>query len=296
MTLLVLLPILFYLQPALSWMVLGCAGLIAVVIAVFMPPMSRRMKRWLDAETAKSSVMVETLHGIRTVKSLALEPQQRALWDRRVAEATEAKVMAGRLGNLPQLFTTPLEAFMQRGVLLIGAYLALANDGTVAVGSLIAFMMLSARVAQPLANLAKLMEGLEEVRTAVMIAGSVLNQRPECANPAGGLRPRFEGRISFSKVAYSYPGATSRALDGISFDVPPARCSASSAAAARASPPSPACCRASAATTRVSSGSTASTCATSTSATSGATSGSCCRRTSCSAAPSATTSWPAARA
>ena len=220
-TLLVLLPILFYLQPALSWIVLGCAGLIAAVIAVFMPPMSRRMKRWLDAETAKSSVMVETLHGIRTVKSLALEPQQRTLWDRRVAEATEAKVMAGRLGNLPQLFTTPLEFVMQRGVLLIGAYLALANDGTVAVGSLIAFMMLSARVAQPLANLAKLMEGLEEVRTAVMIAGSVLNQRPECANPAGGLRPRFEGRISFSKVAYSYPGATSRALDGISFDVPP---------------------------------------------------------------------------
>jgi ABC-type bacteriocin/lantibiotic exporter with double-glycine peptidase domain len=218
-TLIVLLPLLFYLQPTLSWIVIGCAGLIAVVIIAFMRPMSRRVKRWVDAETAKSSVMVEMLHGIRTVKSLALEPHQRRLWDSRVAEATEAKVSAGKLGNLPQLFLTPLEGMMQRGVLLIGAYLALANDGTVAVGSLIGFMMLSARVAQPLANLAKLIEGLEEVRTATVLAGAVLNQRPESANPAGGLRPRFEGCVSFSKVSYTYPGATTRALDNVSFEV-----------------------------------------------------------------------------
>ncbi len=62
--LLVLLPILFYLQPALSCVVLLSAGLIAVAIAGSMRPMGRRVKRWVDAESAKSSVMVETLHGV----------------------------------------------------------------------------------------------------------------------------------------------------------------------------------------------------------------------------------------
>ena len=52
------------------------------------------------------------------------------------------------------------------------------------IGSLIAFMMLSARVAQPLASLARLMEDLGEVRTATTLAASVLNQRPERDNPA----------------------------------------------------------------------------------------------------------------
>ncbi len=178
-TLVVLLPILFVLQPVLSWMVLLAAGLIAGIIVAFMKPMSRRVKRFIDAETAKSSVMVETLHGIRTVKSLALEPQQKERWDARVAEATQAKIAAGRFANLPQMLITPIEGFMQRGVLLVGAYITLVDPGTVAVGGLVAFMMLSARVAQPLASLAKLMEDIGEVRTATILAASVLNQRPE---------------------------------------------------------------------------------------------------------------------
>ena len=293
-TLMVLLPILFYLQPLLSWIVLGCAGLIAAVIAAFMGPMSRRVKRWVNAETAKSSVMVEMLHGIRTVKALALEPQQRALWDGRVAEATQAKVAAGLLANLPQLFITPLEGIMQRGVLLIGAGLALTNDGTVAVGSLIGFMMLSARVAQPLANLARLMEGLEEVRTATVLAGSVLNQPPESANPSAGLRPRLAGRVTFEKVAYRYPGATGRALDGISFDVPAGtmlgivgRSGSGKSTITRLLQGIYARSR------RTGAASTTSICAKSISRICAAAWASCCRRTSCSAAPSRTTSWPA---
>jgi len=188
-TLLVLLPILFYLQPTLSWMVLLAAAVIAGIIVACMQPMSRHVKRFMDAETAKSSVMVETLHGIRTVKSLALEPQQRDRWDASVAEATEAKIAAGRFANLPQTLINPIEGFMQRGVLLVGAYLTLTSPGTVGVGGLVAFMMLSARVAQPLAGLAKLMESLGEVRTATALAASVLNQRPETADPAAGVRP-----------------------------------------------------------------------------------------------------------
>ncbi len=220
-TLIVLLPILFYLQPLLSWIVLLAAGLIAGTIVVFMKPMSRRVKRFIDAESAKSSVMVETLHGIRTVKSLALEPQQTDRWDETVAEATTAKLAAGRFGNLPQLLINPIEGFMQRGILLVGAYIALTAPGTVPVGGLVAFMMLSARVAQPLASLARLMEDIGQVRTATMLAASVLNQRPESANPSGGIRPRFRGAISFNKVTYSYPGATTPALNQVGFGIGP---------------------------------------------------------------------------
>jgi len=220
-TLIVLLPILFVLQPTLSWMVLVAAAVIAIIIVAFMKPMSRRVKRYIDAETAKSSVMVETLHGIRTVKSLALEPQQKERWDARVADATQAKIAAGRFSNLPQMLITPIEGFMQRGVLLVGAYITLVDPGTVAVGGLVAFMMLSARVAQPLASLAKLMEDIGEVRTATALAASVLNQRPETADPAAGLRPRFHGAIAFNKVSYSYPGASNPALERLSFGVGP---------------------------------------------------------------------------
>jgi subfamily B ATP-binding cassette protein HlyB/CyaB len=219
-TLCVLLPVLFWMSASLTWMVVACGGLIALIIAVFLRPVRRVYTRWQAAEIAKSTVLVETLQGIRTVKSLALEPQQREMWDRRTADAAAWRQSLGDISNWPQTLVTPLETFMVRGVLLIGAYLALTGDTSIPIGSLIGFMMLSGRIAQPLTGLAKMIEELEEVRGAVGLASFVLNNRPETAAPGAGLRPRFEGAISFSNVTFGYPGARSKALDGLSFDFP----------------------------------------------------------------------------
>jgi ATP-binding cassette, subfamily B, bacterial HlyB/CyaB len=219
-TLCVLLPVLFWLSVPLTWMVVACGGLIALIIAIYLRPIRGIYKYWQAAEIAKSTVLVETLQGIRTVKSLALEPQQREMWDRRTADAAAWRQALGDISNWPQTLVTPLETFMVRGVLLIGAYLAITGDTAVPMGSLIGFMMLSGRIAQPLTGLAKMIEELEEVRGAVGLASFVLNNRPETAAPGAGLRPRFEGAISFSNVTFGYPGARSKALDGLSFDFP----------------------------------------------------------------------------
>ncbi len=218
-TLMVILPVLFYMQPALTWMVIVCGGLIAVIIMCFLGPVSRATAKWIDAETQKSSVLIESIHGIRTVKSLALEPQQRELWDRRTAESTRLKLRAASIANWPQTLTLPIEGFMQRGVLLIGAYMLLSGDTTVDPGTLIAFMMLGGRVAAPLAGLARVMEDFQEVRVSVGLASSVLNVAPESVRPGDGLRPKFEGALSFNRVNYSYPGSKTKALDGVTFEV-----------------------------------------------------------------------------
>jgi len=219
-TLLVLLPILFLLQPTLTWMVVVCGGVIAVIIMVFLGPISRAVGLYIGAETQRGSVLIESIHGIRTVKSLALEPQQRELWDKRTAEATRLKLAAGNIANWPQTLIVPIEGFMIRGVLLVGAYLALQPGSDVNPGSLIAFMMLSARVGGPMSGLAKVMEDFQEVRVSIGLAASVLNQKPESVNPGAGLRPKFEGAVSFNKVDYCYPGSKTKALDGITFDIP----------------------------------------------------------------------------
>ncbi|MDE2199600.1 MAG: peptidase domain-containing ABC transporter [Rhodospirillales bacterium] len=218
-TLLVLLPILFWLSVPLTWMVVACAGFIALVIAVFLRPLRRVYSRWMQAEIEKNVVLVESVHGIRTVKSLALEPQQREMWDRRTADAAAWRQALGDMSNWPQTLVTPIENFMSRGVLLVGAYLALANGGMVGVGALIAFMMLSGRIASPLVGLAKLLEDLEDVRSAVGLAAHVLNNRPETTTPGAGLRPRFEGGIIFRDVDFAYPGSRQKALEKITFEV-----------------------------------------------------------------------------
>ena len=218
-TLVFLLPFLFWMQATLAWMVLASAGVIAVLIMIFLKPIGRLMGRVQVAESAKSSVLVESVQGIRTLKTLALEPQRKAEWDSRVATAGELRLAVGRLANWPSTLITPIEVFINRGVLMIGAYLALDGSSNIGVGALVAFMMLGGRVSQPLVGLARLLEDFTEVRAAVAEVGSVLNNRPEQQSGAG-LRPQFEGAVSFEDLTFTYPTGKTPALDRVSFSIP----------------------------------------------------------------------------
>jgi len=218
-TLCVLLPILFYMNMTLAWMVLVCAVVIGLIILAYLKPLRAMYSRVSAAETWKSTVLGESIVGIKTVKALALEPQRRALWDERIAEAGKWRLAFGRLANWPQTLVTPVERLMVLGTMMIGAYMAMNDPSGYMVGGLFAFLMLSQRVAQPLVSLARLVEDYEEVGAAISEAGSVLNRPLEVDAGSQGLRPRFSGAITFQDVTFTYAGSQVPALDRVSFEV-----------------------------------------------------------------------------
>lgn len=219
--LLVFIPILFYLEPLMGAVSIAVGGVIGLIVMVFLRPVGRLIALYVRAEHRKAAVLTETVHGIRTVKTLALEPQRKTVWDERVAESAAWRLAAGRMGNWPQTLTDPLHMFMNRGVVLLGAYLSLQGNSSVDRGALIAFMMLSGRVSQPLMSFARLTEDFQEVRTAVGQVSKVLNNPPEVRNPSEGMRPKLEGRITFENLTFTYPLGQRPALSNVSFDIPP---------------------------------------------------------------------------
>jgi ATP-binding cassette, subfamily B, bacterial HlyB/CyaB len=220
LTLAVLLPFLFWLNAPLAWVVMACAVLISLIILAYLKPLREAYGRVVGAETWKSATLGETIVGIRTVKSLALEPQRRAQWDERVAETGKWRLAFARLANWPQTLVTPIERFMVLGTMMVGAYWALEDPTGYMVGGLFAFMMLSGRVAAPLVGLARLVQEYEEVNAAIGEAGAVLNRPLEVEAASGGLRPKFAGAISFQDVTFTYAGTKVPALSGVSFAVP----------------------------------------------------------------------------
>ncbi len=220
-TLVVIMPFMMYMEPTLGMISIAVAGLIALIILIFLRPIGRLVGLAVRAEHKKSAVMNETVHGIRTVKTLALEPQQRMVWDERVAEAANWRLAAGRLANWPQTMVDPLQLFMGRGIILLGCYLALMGDTNIDHGALIAFMLLSSRVSAPLVGFARLLEDFQEVRTAIGQIAKVLNNLPEVRSVTDGMRPKFEGQIEFDNVTFTYPLGQSPALNKVSFLIPP---------------------------------------------------------------------------
>ncbi len=154
-TLCVLLPVLFFLNAKLASVVLACAGLILLIIFAFLKPLRDMYGRVASAETWKSATLGETIVGIKTVKSLALEPQRKGIWDERIAEAGKWRLEFARLANWPQTLVNPIERFMVLGTMILGAYMAMNDPSGYLVGGLFAFLMLSQRVAQPLVGLAE---------------------------------------------------------------------------------------------------------------------------------------------
>jgi ABC-type bacteriocin/lantibiotic exporter with double-glycine peptidase domain len=215
-----LLPLLFYLNATLAWTVLLAAAMIALIIAAFLRPLGIMTGRIIAAESAKGSVLVESIYGIRTVKALALEPTRAADWDRRVAETAALHIEASKLANWPATLSLPLQRYSQYGVLALGAYIALHTTGPVDIGGLTGFMLLGGRVAGPLVSLATVMEDVQKAQSAIGQVGSVLNRPNEKRALTHGLRPRFEGSIAFEDVTFRYEGTKTPALEKLTFEIP----------------------------------------------------------------------------
>lgn len=216
-----LLPVLFYMHAMLAWTVLIAAICITLVIAAFLKPLAAMTAKLIQAESDKGSTLVESIYGIRTVKSLCLESTRAVEWDERVAKVGELNLQMGRLSNWPMVLVMPFEKYTQAGVLAFGAYLAIMSDNPLSLGSLIGFMMLGGRVAGPLVSLARLLQDMQEARAALFQVGWVLNRPTEKRALTHGLRPRFEGGISFEDVTFKYEGTKTPALERVSFSIPP---------------------------------------------------------------------------
>lgn len=219
LTLFVLIPAMFILSAPLAFMVLGVAAIMFLVVALYIGPLAHAYGKVIEAEQRKGSFMIEILHGMRTVKSLALEGRKRLDWDVRVADAVRANTKMQLLSNQPQTILQPLEKSIYAGTLAVGAYLAIGEGAIVNGGTLVAFSMIASRATAPFVQIASLMQQFQEVRGAVGQVATVVNQVPEQGLGRQGVRPTIKGEIAFSEVRFRYPGAQSPALDKVSFSI-----------------------------------------------------------------------------
>jgi ATP-binding cassette subfamily B protein len=213
-----LIPAMLILEWKLSFLAFAFAGIIFAIILMFLKPIGRLHGRVVIAEQAQGSHLVETIHGIRTIKSLALEGRRRKEWDRHVAETTTALHELGLMVNYPQTLTMPFERLIYAGCMAVGAYIVLADPESMNPGALVAFCMLAGRLAQPLVRIASLQQDLGEVRGAINEVASIMNIAPEVTR-INGLRAPIKGEITFQDVRFRYVPGASYALDEVCFTV-----------------------------------------------------------------------------
>ncbi len=196
----VFVPFLLFYSTKLTAVVVGFSALMALVIASLVKPFQRRLDELYQAEGKRQSMLVESIHGVKTVKSLALEPVQRKIWDDTTAYAIKSYFRVGKISMTAQSISQFLEMAMTVCVIWIGAYLVFEHQLT--MGALIAFQMLAGRVTGPLVKMVGLIHEYQQVALSVRMLGVVMNAVPEPAG--GGVRNPIKGAIDFEGVSFRY--------------------------------------------------------------------------------------------
>lgn len=213
----IILVILLLYSVKLTFVVLTFSALIASIIGIMVPVFRHHLEQLYAAEGSRQGHLVETIHGMRTVKSLALEPARMTIWNDTVALGVRRRATVGRISALAGVLTQGLEKGMQIAVLAVGAMDIF--DGSMTMGALVAFNMVSGRVTGPLVQIVGLINEYQETALAIKMLGQVMEHPPERKPGETGLTPVITGAIEFHDLTFHYPGSSNPALDHVSFDV-----------------------------------------------------------------------------
>jgi ATP-binding cassette, subfamily B, bacterial HlyB/CyaB len=215
----VFLAVMWAFSPVLTGIVaLAVAGYAAVHLG--MAPFLRahlqeRFARGADAQ----GFLVEAVHGIATLKSMAAEPRLQRRWQELLVESSRAASRAALVNEATGQATGLLTKAMAVGVLWYGAHLVM--DGVLTAGALIAFNMLAGRVSAPVARLAGLWQQVQQARVAAQKVGDVLGAQAEPGSLPGRTPPgAIAGRIAMRDVCFRYRADGPPVLDGLSMEVP----------------------------------------------------------------------------
>ena len=89
-TLLLFIPVMLFFSPMLTAVVVAICGLIVVWLIAMLPLYRRKTTAVESAESERGAFLAQTVHGMRTVKSLALDARQRHIWDVHVGASRQA--------------------------------------------------------------------------------------------------------------------------------------------------------------------------------------------------------------
>ncbi len=217
--LIIFLPLLCWYSVSLTAVVVFVTLLLAGVIAAMIGPYRRRLRYLYMAEAQRQSLLIESIHGMRTVKSLNLEPRREETWDNAAAETVRTYVQVGKISLAANTFSQFVERGLTIVIVVVGTFLVFKHSLT--VGGLVAFNMMSSRVISPVLQLIGLLNNYQEVMMSVEMLGNIMNQPME--GETRGLTPVLRGDIEIDRVTFRYPNTERPALRDFSAHIPAGR-------------------------------------------------------------------------
>ena len=174
----------------------------------------------MQASAQRNAVLVESLVGLETLKTLGAEGRMQSLWEKTTLLLSRTSVKMRMLSGSVTAGTLWIQQAVAVAIIILGVYLII--DAQLSQGALIAAYMLSSRVMAPVGQAAALLMQYHQAATALETLETVM-QKPVERPPGTSWisRPRLQGGIEFNEVSFRYPHDERDVLRNVSFKINP---------------------------------------------------------------------------
>ena len=226
---LIVVSVMFYLNVKLALLALGPFPLLIAGALTYTLTAHRRYRLQRRASSDMNALLHDNLAGVRQIKSFVREREEHARFNRVSDQLRHATLVVMRVWAI---YSPSMSMFEAIGALLVVAFGSRAVlAGTMQLGDLVAFLMLTAFLYDPISRLHQLNQLVQAGRAAGERVFEILDEpvEPGVVAASGdrgagitdpGYKTRILGDIRYENVSFSYVEGLP-ALRNVSFHAPP---------------------------------------------------------------------------
>ena len=214
----IVMAVMFYLNAKLALLALAPFPLLIAGALTYTLTAHRRYRLQRRAASAMNALLHDNLSGVRQIKSFVREKEEHARFNRVSDQLRHATLVVMRVWAIYSPSMSMFEAFGAVLVLGFGSHAVLT--GAMQIGDLVAFLMLTAFLYDPISRLHQLNQLMQAGRAAGERVFEILDERAEPGWIDRKMSARIAGDIRYENVSFSYTEGLP-ALDRVSFHAAP---------------------------------------------------------------------------
>lgn len=210
--------VLFFYSVPLAVIMVVSIPVFALLSLIVTPLFKKSLDEKFHTGANAQSFLVESVSGIQTVKSFALEDRFEEKWGDLQSDYVKAGYKTSMISSASGSVATFIQRIVDLIILVQGAKMVI--DGSLTIGQLVAFRMLANRVSGPVLRLVKLWQEYQQASLSVKKIGDIFNAPIEQShNNHSAVLPQLEGKICFEKIWFRYRADAADVLKGVSFEI-----------------------------------------------------------------------------
>lgn len=212
--------VIWYLGGSLVWVPLVAIPLVLIVSLLLQIPFRGLVQESFRHGAEKQATMIESLSNVETIKTMNAQSHTQRKWEELTCAAARLGIKMRMLSGTTMSFTMFVQQMATVAIVIMGVYSI--GEGLITMGALIACTILTGRALAPMAQVAGLITRYQQAMASLSAIDVLMQQETERPEGKHTLhRARFEGRIEFKEMTFTYPGQKSPALHHISFNIQP---------------------------------------------------------------------------